>query len=453
MLLLAASYYFYACWRPEYLILIVASTLVDYWAGISMGRTKNKIRRRKYLLFSLVCNLGILFTFKYFNFINESLRSAMDTLGFSYRVPSLNVLLPVGISFYTFQTLSYSIDVYRGEKTPERHPGIFALYVSFFPQLVAGPIERSDRLLPQFYRKKEIDWERIKSGMMLMLWGFFKKLVIADRVAIYIDQIYADPASYRGLGVLLALYLFMYQIYCDFSGYSDIAIGAARLMGYRLSRNFHRPTSANSIRDMWQRWHISMTSWIMDYIYVPIARGKSGRWHKRWSLFAAFLIIGLWHGANWTYILFGALHGFFIIFSDMTRRFRNRIAGYIFPHNKYTKRIHKIWKVIFTFNLIMLSLAFFRARSISDAVIVLSNIFRRGGAPITSTMFSRYELAIALASIWFLEGIQWLNSKDSVYPVLSRQPVWLRWGVCYSLVFGILMFGQLGAKPFIYFGF
>jgi alginate O-acetyltransferase complex protein AlgI len=328
-LLLAASYYFYASWKPEYLLLIIASTLVDYGCGLRMGSIAGKARRKKWLLVSLTSNLGLLFAFKYFNFFNESARAVFDRFNIFYDVPAFDLLLPVGISFYTFQTLSYSIDVYRGRQRPERHLGIFALYVSFFPQLVAGPIERSTHLLPQFFQPHRFEYDRVTSGLRLVLWGFFKKVVVADRLALYVNAVYNDPSAHTGPTILLATYFFAFQIYCDFSGYSDIAIGTARVMGYDLMQNFRRPYFARSISEFWSRWHISLSTWFRDYLYIPLGGNRVPRWRWYVNLFAVFLISGLWHGANWTFVVWGALHGTYLIVglvtSDARERFWQRL--------------------------------------------------------------------------------------------------------------------------------
>ena len=279
-MLLTASYYFYMCWKAEYLLLILISTFIDYFAAIQMSKQSVQSKRKIYLILSLVVNLGLLFGFKYFNFFNDSLRTIFNQFNIFYDVPAFKVLLPVGISFYTFQTLSYTIDVYRGKRDPEKHLGIFALYVAFFPQLVAGPIERSTRLIPQLRKKYNFDYDRVTDGLKLMLWGFFKKVVIADRIAVIVNQVYNNPHDAAGFPFLIGTYLFAFQIYCDFSGYSDIAIGAAKIFGINLMENFRRPYFAKSIREFWQRWHISLSTWFRDYLYLSLGGSHITKW--RW---------------------------------------------------------------------------------------------------------------------------------------------------------------------------
>ncbi|MGE0267465.1 MAG: MBOAT family protein [Candidatus Omnitrophota bacterium] len=304
-----------------------------------MGKLQDPSRNKKYLFISLFCSLGILFAFKYFNFFSDSLRTGLNYFNIFIDLPYFNVLLPVGISFYTFQTLSYSIDVYRGKQKPEHHFGKFLLFVIYFPQLVAGPIERSTNLLPQFHQKFEFDYERIKSGLLLMGWGLFKKIVIADRAAVLVNQIYNNPHDFKGLPLILATYLFAFQIYCDFSGYSDIAIGSARVMGIRLMKNFDLPYFSQSIAEFWRRWHISLSTWFRDYMYIPLGGNRLGKIRWYCNLLIIFLVSGLWHGARWTFIIWGALHGLYLVFSLVLQPYRQRLTK-MFSLNKHPL-IHK----------------------------------------------------------------------------------------------------------------
>lgn len=359
ILLLIASYYFYMCWRVEYIILIITSTLIDYFAGLQMGKAGEKSKRKKYLLLSLFANLGLLFSFKYFNFLNDSLRDVFNYFNIFYNVPSFNILLPVGISFYTFQTLSYTIDVYRGAKKPEKHLGIFALYVSFFPQLVAGPIERSTRLLPQFFQKHEFNYNNVTDGLRQMLWGFLKKIVIADRLSIYVSAVYNNQEHHNGISLLVATIFFTFQVYCDFSAYSDIGIGSAKVMGYNLMTNFKRPFFANSVQSFWQRWHISLTSWFKDYIYIPMGGNKVPKWRWYFNIFAIFFISGLWHGAAWTFVVFGALHGIYLVIPLMLKPILDKIPN--LPIIRDIPRIYNSFKIVLTVSLFGFSLVFFRS--------------------------------------------------------------------------------------------
>ena len=330
--MLLASYYFYMSWKVEYVILIVISTLVDYFCGKKMAALPDKAARKKYLYLSLVSNLGLLFLFKYFNFFSRSFSKIFGVLNESFLhwnvlhdTYTLKVLLPVGISFYTFQTLSYTIDVYNGRTSAENHLGKFALFVSFFPQLVAGPIERSSHLLPQFHQTFEFDYNRVKEGLLLMVWGFFKKLVIADRLAAYVNEVYNNVDKYDGFHNIIATYFFAFQIYCDFSGYSDIAIGSALIMGFSLMQNFRRPYFATNIREFWARWHISLSTWFRDYLYIPLGGNRVVKWRWYYNLFITFVISGLWHGADWTFIVWGFLHGSYLVLGYITQPIRNRL--------------------------------------------------------------------------------------------------------------------------------
>ncbi|WP_263834163.1 MBOAT family O-acyltransferase [Salinibacter sp.] len=467
MLLLAASYFFYAWWKFDYLFLILTSTLVDYVSGRMMGRYDTRARRRPWLLLSLCTNLGILGGFKYFNFISGSLQTALSSFGLTYDALMIDVVLPVGISFYTFQTLAYSIDVYRGEQQPEKHLGIFALYVSFFPQLVAGPIERSQNLLPQFKTTHTFEHERVRDGLILMAWGFFKKLVVADRLALYVDEIYNAPGEASGAQLLVATYFFAFQIYCDFSGYSDIAIGAAQVMGYDLMENFRRPYFSKSVGEFWKRWHISLSSWFKDYLYIPLGGNRVGKWHWYFNLFVVFLISGLWHGAAWTFVVWGALHGGYLIAGIVTKPWREKLwvfaDRWLQTRKKYTtlgfssidvSTFRRWTSVLVTFHLVLLAWIFFRANTVTEAFYILEHIFSGKYTMYNLTGdLDRYEFLIALVSIAVMELVHLMERKVNMRSFLSNRPMWLRYPAYLALVISILMFGQFGAQEFIYFQF
>lgn len=447
-MLLGASYYFYMSWKPEYLILIVASTLIDYWAAIKMSQQSEKRKRRKYLVASLFSNLGILFFFKYFNFFSDSTRAVLESISLSYDMPYFDVLLPVGISFYTFQTLSYSIDVYRGDRDPEKHLGIFALYVSFFPQLVAGPIERSTNLIPQFHKVNQFEYARLVSGLKLMLWGLFKKVVVADRLGLYVDKIYSEPESYGGLTLILATVLFAFQIYCDFSGYSDMAIGTARTMGYDFMENFRRPYFAKSIREFWSRWHISLSTWFRDYLYIPLGGNRVSvpRWY--FNLFTVFLVSGLWHGANWTFVVWGALHGIYLVaallFDPITKRMHQLIPA---------KWFWNAWNHSTTMILVLIAWVFFRVDNVMDGFYIVGEMVQFSGS-----LFFKGDFQVHLIYSFFAIGILMLVEfkqeylKDSLN--LDQHPVGLVRELVYaSLAVIILLLGVFDGGQFIYFQF
>jgi len=453
------------CWKAEYLILILVSTLIDYFAAILMAKQTKPLNRKIYLGLSLFVNLGLLFSFKYFNFFNDSLRLVFDQLNIFYNIPTFNVLLPVGISFYTFQTLSYTIDVYRKKRDPEKHLGIFALYVAFFPQLVAGPIERSTRLLPQLVKKYNFDYDRVTDGLKLMLWGFFKKVVIADRIAVIVNQVYNNPQDAAGLPLLIGTYLFAFQIYCDFSGYSDIAIGAAKIFGINLMENFRRPYFAKSIREFWQRWHVSLSTWFRDYLYISLGGSKTTKWRWYYNIMIVFLVSGLWHGANWTFVIWGGLHGSYYLFSYWTRNIRVRLT-HIFKLDK-VPFIQKLIRIVFIFHIVVLGWIFFRANSLSDAIFIITHLFTGigdvffnilhigQGRGVLNYVFAlpKYEMVIAAIALMVLGLHHLIQRKQPASVWLKSKPIWIRWIFYYGLLLSILIFGYLEPNEFIYFQF
>jgi alginate O-acetyltransferase complex protein AlgI len=364
ILLLISSYFFYGYWEAKYLSIIVISTLIDFYVGIKIYDSISQNRKRFYLYISLISNLGILFVFKYFNFFIDNASELIQINNPDFELPLMELLLPVGISFYTFQTLSYSIDIYNGNIKPERHLGIFALFVTFFPQLVAGPIERASNLLPQFHKQHLFNYDRISSGLSLMLWGLFKKVVIADRLAIVVNEIYNNPNEYNGFTLVVGTIFFAFQIYCDFSGYSDIAIGCAKILGFDLMKNFNYPYFSKSINEFWKRWHISLSTWFRDYVYIPLGGNRRMKWRWYYNLFITFLISGLWHGANWTFIVWGAIHGTILIIETVTIKKET-------SNNKLKDGL----LMLKTFIIVCLSWVFFRANNIQDAFSILTSIF------------------------------------------------------------------------------
>jgi D-alanyl-lipoteichoic acid acyltransferase DltB (MBOAT superfamily) len=457
ILLLAASYVFYGAWKPQYLILLVLTTAVDYGVGVLLGREQGPARRRALLVASLVANLGVLFTFKYLNFCSASLRGALHRFGLPDDIPSLDVLLPVGVSFYTFQSISYTIDVYRRDLEPEPHFGRFALYVAFFPQLVAGPIERSTRLLPQFRETQRWDFDRAVGGLGWMLWGLFKKVVVADRAATFVDAVYRQPGDFQGLSVVAATYAFAYQIYCDFSGYSDIARGAARVMGFELMQNFDRPYAAATITDFWRRWHISLSTWFRDYLYVPLGGSRAGWSRRAANLAVVFLVSGLWHGASWTFVVWGAYHGALMIAAIGVERLSGRYAAGL-RISRPLRVAGRALEIALTFHLVCLGWVLFRADDLGHAwelllrlpvsypASVVDELARIGPAPPAATTL---ELAILVLSIAMVEGVE----RFLRTPRLARTPVPVRWLAWASLCVWILLTAVQSHSPFIYFQF
>lgn len=460
ILLLISSYYFYMAWKPEYILLILFSTIINYFIGIKMGQKKKKEEKKRYLWLSILSNLGILFIFKYFNFFSESLEFILNISNINVSIPSYSLLLPMGISFYTFQTLSYTIDVYRGTTKAETHFGIFALYVTFFPQLVAGPIERSDRLLPQFYQEHKFDYYNVTNGLKRMLWGFFKKVVIADRIAVIVNNVYNNPTNYQGLSLIIATIAFGIQIYCDFSGYSDIAIGAAQVMGFNLMENFKRPYFSKSISEFWRRWHISLSSWFKDYLYIPLGGNRVKVSRAYFNLFFTFLISGLWHGASWTFVIWGALHGIYLILGRVLAPVRQSIVTiskiYRIPW------LHKIIRIGITDSLVMFAWIFFRANTIDDAIYIIKHLFVNiedvfTPIKIIGILFNmglnNVDTLVMIMSVIILFLVSLIQRRGSINELINTKPVVIRYGLYYAIVMYLIFFSYIGSSEFIYFQF
>ncbi len=468
-MLLVASCLFYMAFIPVYILVLFTTILIDYFAGIWIEKTAGKTRKI-WLITSILSTCLVLFIFKYFNFFNANMAGLARWLHWNYSLEGLSLILPIGLSFHTFQSLSYVIEVYYGRQKAERHFGIYALYVMFYPQLVAGPIERPQHMLHQFYEKHYFEYQRVANGLKRIAWGMFKKVVIADRLAVYVNQIYGDPASSHGLQLLLATFFFAYQIYCDFSGYSDIAIGAAQVMGFKLMENFNRPYFSKSISEFWKRWHISLSTWFKDYLYIPLGGNRVSMSRLYINLMITFLVSGLWHGANWTYVIWGGLNGFYLLMSLLTRSWREKLVQLTrlgqFP------QLHKGLQVITTFTLICFSWVFFRASSLADAILVFKRIFQGLGEGLQLALeghlgsivhllmapgvpFGRKEYLLALGTILLLEIAHLTQRKGALKWQLSQKPVWVRWVFYYGLVMGVILLGNYSMAPqqFIYFQF
>ena len=463
ILLLAASYYFYMSWKVEYALLLVLSTVIDYYCGIQIEKAISKKVKKRFLYLSLLVNLGVLFTFKYLFFFGHSGWMIFESFnaGFSqYNIfgdsfLAYNILLPVGISFYTFQTLSYTIDVYRGNTKAERHLGYFFVFVSFFPQLVAGPIERYNHLMPQLKSDFTFDYQRVVTGLKIMAIGFFKKLVIADRIAIIVDDIYRNPASYSGLETFGGILLFYIQLFADFSGYTDIAIGAALVMGYRLSRNFNQPYFSKNIIDFWKKWHITLTTWFRDYFYYWLKRKVN--LEKNIAILLMFTGVGLWHGANWTFVIWGFLMGLFLVIDQMTIKSRMRIfdmTGII-----RLPVLYKILTIGTTITLLALSGIFLRSSSVADALLIFEKIFafNEGYFRFNFYGINQYSfilILIILVIVWLIKALQDFKRLDKIFTgkVASfKTPV--RWAAYVILLYIILNFGVFAKNAFIYYQF
>jgi alginate O-acetyltransferase complex protein AlgI len=444
--LLLASCVFYMFFIPVYILILFFTIIVDYFAGILIENAKGS-NRKFYLILSLIANIGVLAVFKYYNFFigNFNMLAHQDML------PLLNIILPIGLSFHTFQAMSYTIEVYKGNQKPERHFGIYALYVMFYPQLVAGPIERPQNLLSQFRTEHHFNADGFFDGMRLMLWGFFKKVVIADRIVSYVDAIYGHPSDYMNwLNCLLATFFFTIQIYCDFSAYSDIAIGAAKCMGFDLMTNFKRPYSASNIHEFWGKWHISLSTWFKDYLYIPLGGSRKSKLRKYLNQLFVFLVSGFWHGANWTFILWGAMHGGFNILYQMKKDF---LKGW----DPFNTIIGRAFAWVLTFTCVLFAWAFFRATTIHDATLIVSNIltfkqvhpFRlivgEGGG-----IFSVSSMVFSFIFIAFMFLIEHFFATDMTTWKHKKK---LDFAFCTFILTLIISFGVFQHNSFIYFQF
>lgn len=465
--LLAASYYFYMGWNAKYALLLLLSTTITYLSGVLLKWLKENrpdhIRAKKWVVAgSFVSNLAILFFFKYFNFTIESVNAILKHTSLPTVNTSLDVLLPVGISFYTFQALGYTVDVYRGEIEAERNFFRYALFVSFFPQLVAGPIERSKNLLNQLRYPKAFDYRRMSDGLLLMIWGYFLKLVIADRISIFVDNVYANVGIYDGKYLLLASVLFAFQIYCDFAGYSTIAIGAAEVMGFQLMDNFNSPYLSQSVAEFWRRWHISLSSWFKDYLYIPLGGNRKGKVRKYINIMIVFLVSGLWHGANWSYVVWGGLNGIYQVVGAIFTPVRNRIKEKL--HLKKSPLPLMIIYMIVTFILVDFTWIFFRADNVQHAFAVIDSIFNMNNQVLleNGTLYdlglSRPNFIVLGVSLVILLAADICKYRGiKVRSVILNLNIVIRWAVIIAGILGILVFGIWGsgysATNFIYFQF
>ena len=475
--LLVTSYYFYMCWEPVYALLMLASTVVTYASGLVIGhfsgsaegeRQKNKMQKLA-VAGSFILNLGILCFFKYFDFLADNLCSLLSLAGIQLTRPRFSILLPVGISFYTFQALGYTMDVYRGKIEVERNFFRYALFVSFFPQLVAGPIERSGNLLRQLRTPTTVNYDRIRKGLMMMLWGYFMKMVISDRAAIIVNLVYSNYERYAGLTIAFATILFAVQIYCDFGGYSAIAIGAAQVLGFDLCQNFRQPYFATSVADFWHRWHISLSTWFRDYLYIPMGGSRRGKVRKWFNVLVTFLVSGLWHGANWSYVLWGGLNGAMQIVGEWKEMLKQKgktmlqNKGWQEPESNHSFSA-RLGKTLITFALICITWVFFRAESAGQGFLILKQMFLRFNPWVLfdGTLYnlglSRMELQWLFVCIAVLLGVDLLHEKGHhLREELVRQQFWFRVLIILLGIFSVLVLGIYGpnmdAAAFIYFQF
>ncbi len=453
--LLVASYFFYMCNKVEYGILLLFTTLVDWFIALQIAQASTLKRKKAFLAISLIANLGMLAGFKYLNFFSESINFLLDSFQMQGSLPVFRILLPVGISFFIFKSLSYTIDVYRGIRAPEKHLGYYALYVSFFPQLIAGPIDRSSSLLPQLHHPRDFSTARLISGMKLIVWGIFKKVIIADRLGLYVDEIFAHPEAYTGLSVILATILFAFQLYCDFAGYTDIARGSARILGYDLMINFNRPMVAKSLRDFWNRWHISLTTWFRDYVLyaLPYVRNKKVIFSRLYfNLIITYLLMGLWHGADWNFVIFGFLNGVFLVIETITEKKRNWFLDRtgISRHSILNNLLGNVVTLI----LIIFTLIFFKADNLEESLLIISNSFDFSNlyASLWKILHDN-ELLFSIVMLATMLIAEHIHEKHDLVRLIASRHVIIRWLVYIGFIFFVIIFWVQQKQEFIYFQF
>ncbi len=455
--LLVASCVFYMAFVPIYIIILFATIVIDYYAGILIENAPDS-RRRLYLSMSIFANVGVLFFFKYYNFFADNFNQLFAWSKVNADIPLLKIILPIGLSFHTFQAMSYTIEVYRRKQKAEKHFGIYALYVMFYPQLVAGPIERPQNMLHQFHEKHIHDNKNVIAGLRLIIWGLFKKTVIADRLALLTDKVFADPRAFSSEVLITAAIFFSFQIFCDFSGYSNIALGTARVMGFDLMVNFNWPFSAKSISEFWRKWHISLSTWFNDYLFTPIAQSTRdlGIYAVVIASLATFMVSGLWHGAAWTYVAMGALHGVAVAYEVLTKKTRKKIF------KKIPKSIGDAIGLICTFSYVTFAFIFFRARTMSDAFYIVGKIptvfteminrGKPGGLPVAWPIGTNM-LRMCVLSICLLQFIYLIQKKRTLTSLFDSQSRPIRWVIYYGFVLTILYLGVFQNRQFIYFQF
>lgn len=457
LLLLMASCVFYMFFKPLYIFILVFTIVIDYFAGIWIAREQDRTRKKYLLLLSIIANVGVLIVFKYYNFLAGNLNIVLSAFQQGKPIPTLNILLPIGLSFHTFQAMSYTIEVYRGNQQPEKHFGIYALYVMFYPQLVAGPIERPQHIIHQFYEVKRFNYDNMRRGLILIAWGLFKKVVIADRLAFFVNQVYANPTSYSGLPLIISTVFFSFQIFCDFSGYSDIAVGSALCMGYDLMQNFERPYMSTSMAEFWRRWHISLSTWFRDYVYIPLGGSRTLRVRWYFNIMVVFILSGIWHGANWTFVIWGMLHGFYLIVESKVTWLSTTGTG----------MLNYLMKRIWVFGVATFAWVFFRAHSLSDAFYIVShaltNIPRQIHIVMTNEHLLRLrelyieqpgsEFYLAILFILVMSTVHFMQKKLRFDEWLISKSRYVRWSMYYGLVLSFICFGIFNRSEFIYFQF
>jgi alginate O-acetyltransferase complex protein AlgI len=448
MLLLAGSIIFYAFFNVYGILLFAGVIIFNYFSGIAIEKADNK---KTPLILSCIFNIGCLFLFKYFNFFNSNLTELLKIIGVDNPVPFFNFIMPVGISYYIFQAIGYNLDVSREMQSAERHFGIFAAYFSFFPKVAQGPVERTRNLIPQFYEKHDFNYARVVSGLQLMTWGLFKKVVIADRLALFVNPVYDHTTSYSGYILILAGLFYTFQLYADFSGYTDIALGAAEVLGFKMLKNFDRPFSSKSVTEFWKRWHISFSTWLMEYLYNPLSILKRnwGKWGMVYAIMITFTISGVWHGVGWMFLFWGVINGIALSYEVLTVKFRKKLF------KKIPIGLNKNISWAITFLFLCFSFSFSRNNNLSDGFHFITHLFQNPSpqADLYSLGLDHINFIVAVAAIIFMEIVQYYQSKGSVREMISRRPVMVRWSIYCFAILAILNFGIFGTNSFIYIQF
>lgn len=455
----ATSYYFYMCWNPVYAFLLLGVTVFTYFCSIFIEK-RRETAGKSLLLLAVIFSVALLSIFKYSSFISKTISEALSIVHINLAIPSFSFVIPVGISFYLFQSLGYVIDVYKGKIKAEKNFVLYAAYISFFPQLVAGPIERADKLLPQFYEEHRFDYERVKNNLLLMLYGFFMKIVVADRIAIFVDTVYDNYSTYDGWLLIMATVLFAFQIYCDFAGYSTIAKGAAGVMGFELMDNFNAPYCAMSVKEFWGRWHISLTSWFRDYVYIPLGGNRKGAFRKGLNTLIVFFLSGLWHGPSWSYILWGLLNGFYIVIEGFIKSFLAKVRLIV----KLPAAVKRIFGTLITFILVDFSWIFFRAPGLGTAKNILKSMltFNHFHALRDNTIhfyiMEQHAFFFMLFSIVLLIIVDICHYRGFHYrKFIFERNIFFRWSFYWLFLMSIIIFGVWGPafdqSAFIYFQF
>ncbi len=455
--LLLVSYYYYMYLNPRYALFLIASTLITYLGGRLIASTEATSKKKLFVALSVLLNLFFLIFFKYANFLTDTFSGLLGLLGVSCEPVHFNLILPVGISFYTFQSLSYIIDSYRGEVKTEKNIFKYALFVSFFPNILAGPIERSKNLLHQFDEQHKFDYARVRDGLILMLWGYFQKVVIEARLSILTDTVYGNFREYSGITLVIGIFFYGFKIYCDFASYSNIAIGAAKVMGFTLMTNFKQPFFSQNVKEFWRRWHISLNTWFVDYLYIPMGGSRVPKWRKYFNTMVVFLASGMWHGASLNYIMWGAVNGIFQIAGDLLKPVRIKCCAMI--HYDFKNRIGKAIRIGFTFILFHISLVFFVSGSVSDALEIFSRMFTAFSLrPLYDGTLYRLGLGvlnfyILLFSLIILLIVDLVQEKKEAFVYLAAKPLLIRWTFYYLLIGMILLSCNLSTQEFLYMTF